>query len=177
MKNECDNRYKFVLSDTVCFFYIPLYIRKPWLNKCRKIIIDIYEGMKIITKRMDTMDMIKTFGGILQNMTAGNPEGARRMLLTGYRARRLALSLRPDSKLPASRQYAARAVMDSVIRALAHPENAAMVSIFVPCEPLAAAGITPYSVETLSGYLPSHRRGRRYRQISGNDGAYAGIKA
>lgn len=99
------------------------------------------------------MDIIKTFAGLIEVQMARNPAGARRLLLAGYRAQRLALSLKPDKKLPPSKQYAAQAVMDMVIQALAHPENAALVNIFVPCEPLAAAGITPYSAEALSGYL------------------------
>lgn len=99
------------------------------------------------------MDIVKTFGGIIEKMAVGNPEGARRLLLTGYHAQRLMLSLRPDKRLPPSKRYAAKAVMDTVICALANPESAAMVSIFVPCEPLSAAGLTPYSVETLSGYI------------------------
>ncbi|HPE16241.1 MAG TPA: 2-hydroxyacyl-CoA dehydratase family protein [Oscillospiraceae bacterium] len=66
---------------------------------------------------------------------------------------RLRFAVRPDKKLPPSRQYAARAVMDVVIGALAHPEKAAAVSIFTPCEILTAAGLTPYSAEAVSGYL------------------------
>ncbi|MDQ7092171.1 2-hydroxyacyl-CoA dehydratase family protein [Desulfosporosinus sp. PR] len=102
---------------------------------------------------MNEMDIIKTFASLIEALTAKNPVGARQLLLAGYRAQRLALSLKPDKKLPPSKQYAARTVMDMVIRALAHPEKAALVSIFVPCEPLAAAGIAPYSAEALSGYL------------------------
>ena len=41
------------------------------------------------------MDIVKTFGSIIEKMAVGNPEGARRLLLTGYRAQRLMLSLRP----------------------------------------------------------------------------------
>ncbi|MDI6619543.1 MAG: 2-hydroxyacyl-CoA dehydratase family protein [Clostridiales bacterium] len=99
------------------------------------------------------MDIIKTFGGMIENMVPKNPMGARRLLLMGYRAQRLALSALAGKKLPPSKRYVARAVMDVIIRALAHPENAAMVSMFTPCEPLSVAGITPYSIETLSGYL------------------------
>lgn len=43
--------------------------------------------------------------------------------------------------------------MNNIIQALAKPENAAMVSIFVPGELLTAAGLTPYSVEALSCFM------------------------
>ena len=52
-----------------------------------------------------------------------------------------------------SGQYVAKIVMNNIIQALAKPENAAMVSIFVPGELLTAAGLTPYSVEALSCFM------------------------
>mgnify|MGYP004716789035 CR=1 FL=1 len=82
-----------------------------------------------------------------------DPDKARKLLLTGYRLQEMRLRLFPDKKLPPSGQYAARVVMRTIIQALARPEDAALVSIFVPGELLTAAGITPYSVEALSCFL------------------------
>ena len=61
--------------------------------------------------------------------------------------------LLPDRALPESGQYVAKIVMKNIIEALAKPEQAAMVSIFVPGELVAAAGLTPYSVEALSCFI------------------------
>ena len=47
-------------------------------------------------------------------------------------------------------QYVAKIVMNNIIQALAKPENAAMVSIFVPGELLTAAGLTPVSYTHLN---------------------------
>lgn len=99
------------------------------------------------------MDLMKTFGGWIEALSPGHPETARRLLLAGYRAQRMAFSVAPNRALPPSKRYVAGIVMDVVIRALARPESAAMVSLFTPCEPLFVAGVTPFSVETLSGYL------------------------
>lgn len=88
----------------------------------------------------------------------------------GYHAQRLSLSVIPDKNLPPSKIYSARIVMDVVIRALTHPENAAMVSIFTPCEPLSVAGITPYSVETLSGYLSGTKCEKVFLEHTANEG-------
>lgn len=99
------------------------------------------------------MNIIDKFGNIVGNESLKNPETARRILLTGYRLQEKRLRLFPDKKLPASGQYVAQVVMKSIIQALAKPENAAMVSIFVPGELLTAAGLTPYSVEALSCFL------------------------
>lgn len=99
------------------------------------------------------MDVVKTFGEAIEKKVLRDPDGARRLLLAGYRAQALALRVHPNGELPPSKEYAAKIVMDRIVRVLSHPESAAMVSLFVPCEPLYAAGLTPYSVETLSGYL------------------------
>lgn len=116
------------------------------------------------------MDIIETFGGIIDRKTKKDPDAARRTLLAGYRLQKLLLTVKPNKELPPSRQYAARVVMDVVIKALARPENAAMVSLFTPCEPLTAAGITPYSVETISGYLAGSGCGSAFLDASARKG-------
>lgn len=99
------------------------------------------------------MDIIEKFGSIVGTESLKNPEKARKLLLTGYRLQEKRLQIFPDKELPASGQYVAKVVMKNIIQALAKPENAAMVSIFVPGELLTAAGMTPYSVEALSCFM------------------------
>ena len=96
------------------------------------------------------MDIIKKFGDMVGERSIRDPEKARKLLLTGYRLQEKRLQLFPDRKLPASGQYVARVVMQNIIKALAKPDDTALVSIFVPGELLTAAGITPYSVEAMS---------------------------
>ena len=103
------------------------------------------------------MDIIKKFGDKVGNEALTDPEKARRLLLTGYRLQEKRLRFFPDKELPSSGQYVARVVMRNIIQALAKPENAAMVSIFVPGELLTAAGLTPYSVEALSCFIAGTR--------------------
>lgn len=99
------------------------------------------------------MDIIGKFGEIVGNKALTNSEKARQLLLTGYRLQEKRLLLFPDKELPSSGQYVARIVMKNIIQSLAKPENAAMVSIFVPGELLTAAGLTPYSAEALSCFI------------------------
>ena len=99
------------------------------------------------------MSIIDQFGNKVGTEAMKDPEKARRLLLTGYRLQEKRLQLFPDRELPASGQYVAKIVMNNIIRALAKPENAAMVSIFVPGELVTAAGLTPYSVEALSCFI------------------------
>ena len=80
------------------------------------------------------MDIIKKFGDKVGSEALTDPEKARRLLLTGYRLQEKRLCFFPDKELPSSGQYVARVVMRNIIQALAKPENAAMVSIFVPGE-------------------------------------------
>lgn len=99
------------------------------------------------------MSIIDQFGNKVGTEAMKDPEKARRLLLTGYRLQEKRLQLFPDRELPASGQYVAKVVMNNIIKALAKPENAAMVSIFVPGELVTAAGLTPYSVEALSCFI------------------------
>ena len=80
------------------------------------------------------MDIIKNFGDKVGSKALTDPEKARRLLLTGYRLQEKRLRFFSDKELPSSGQYVARVVMRNIIQALAKPENAAMVSIFVPGE-------------------------------------------
>lgn len=99
------------------------------------------------------MSIIDQFGNRVGAEAMKDPEKARKLLLTGYRLQEKRLQLFPDRELPASGQYVAKIVMRNIIEALAKPENAAMVSIFVPGELVTAVGLTPYSVEALSCFI------------------------
>ncbi len=99
------------------------------------------------------MNIIEKFGAMVGDAALKDPEKARRLLLTGYRLQEQRLRFFPDKEIPLSGQYAALVVMKNMIQALAKPDNAAMVSIFVPGELVTAAGLTPYSVEAISCFL------------------------
>ena len=99
------------------------------------------------------MDIVRTFGGTVASQAKVNPDRARRLLMTGWRAKQAQLALAPDKRLPKSRQYAGRLAMDTILKAMSHPDRAAAISIFTPYEPLEAAGILPYSVEQMSSFL------------------------
>lgn len=99
------------------------------------------------------MNVIDKFGTMVGNQAMTDPEKARKLLLAGYRLQEKRLRFFPDKEIPPSGQYVAQVVMQNIIRSLAKPEQAAMVSIFVPGELVTAAGLTPYSVEAMSCFL------------------------
>ena len=105
------------------------------------------------SKDKEKMDLINKFGELVGNTSMKDADKARKLLLLGYRLQEKRLCFFPDKRLPSSGQYVARVVMKSVIDALSKPEDAALVSIFVPGELLTAAGLTPYSVEAMSCFL------------------------
>ena len=76
--------------------------------------------------------------GQLVDDAISKPELARRLLLLGYRAKEVQLLLAPEKELTPARQYAAQIAMDAMIAPLAHPQRAALVNIFMPCELLPA---------------------------------------
>ena len=83
----------------------------------------------------------------------------------GYRLQEKRLKFFPDKNLPDSAHYVARIVMKNIIHALARPENAAMVSIFVPGELLTAAGLTPlFSGGCYPAFLPVQSVSRHFSE-------------
>ncbi len=97
------------------------------------------------------MDQAEKFGQIIVDTARKNPQKARKLLSMGCTINEL-MSLMPSGKVSPCHRYGSRIVSHSLKQAIVHPDKAAMVSIFVPCEPLAVAGITPLSVEAFSGF-------------------------
>ncbi len=98
-------------------------------------------------------EIIRSFGQYICKNALQNPGYARKLLLAGYRAFGLKLTVAPDRKLPASRQFSARCINRTVTRMLSHPEKAALVSVFMPCELLEAMDIIPMCAEMYSAFL------------------------
>ena len=101
------------------------------------------------------MNLINQFGRMVSSESLKDPEKARRLLLMGYRLQeKRLLSFSQIKDLPAFCTLCGTNRYEEILfMHLPEPENAAMVSIFVPGELLTAAGLTPYSVEALSCFL------------------------
>ena len=96
--------------------------------------------------------IVTYFGAVVQKLCRRNPEAARRLLRTGYHAKNLQLKLMPGA-LHKPAQMAAIETTTSMVAPLDHPEQAAMVSLFTPCEMLQVLGLHPYSCEGLGCFL------------------------
>lgn len=98
-------------------------------------------------------DFLKKFGDYVGNTAQKDPIKARKILQLAFEAKKIQLKTMPGKKLLPSKKYVALMMMDSMLHCLRDPQNAVMVSLFVPCEPLHALGLHPYSVEGFSAYL------------------------
>ena len=98
-------------------------------------------------------DIVTSFGAWIQTLCEKDPEKARKWLTTGYQAKDLQLKFFPHKQTTKSAQMVAVQTMESMIAPLAHPERAAMVSLFLPCEPLQVLGLAPYSCEGFGCFL------------------------
>ena len=116
------------------------------------------------------MEIVKTFGEYVEKWSGPAPERARKLLKTGWEAQYLKLKLRPDKRLLPSDQYAARMMMDTMLKPLKDPSHSAIVSIFTPCEMLHEAGLHPYNVEAFSCFLNGSRAERVFLQQAENEG-------
>ena len=83
-------------------------------------------------------NIVDRFGQLVDDAIP-KPELARQLLLLGYRAKDVQLLLAPEKELTPARQYAAQIAMAS----MAHPQRAALVNIFMPCELLHAFHLLP----------------------------------
>ena len=97
-------------------------------------------------------NIVDRFGQLVDDAIS-KPELARQLLLLGYRAKDVQLLLAPEKELTPARQYAAQIAMDAMIAPLAHPQRAALVNIFMPCELLHAFHLLPMFAEATACYL------------------------
>jgi benzoyl-CoA reductase/2-hydroxyglutaryl-CoA dehydratase subunit BcrC/BadD/HgdB len=102
---------------------------------------------------MNGNDFLQKFGEFVGHLAKKDPAKAQKILTLAFQAKDLQLKWAPGKDLLPSKQYVAREMMASMLGCLRHPERTAMVSLFVPCEPLHSMGLLPYSVEGFSCYL------------------------
>ena len=97
--------------------------------------------------------IIDSFGRYISNIAVSRPELARKLLLAAYRANGLSIRAAPERRLSPARRFGVNYINDCVVKMLAHPEKAALVSVFMPCELLQVMDITPMCAEMYSSYI------------------------
>ena len=115
-------------------------------------------------------NVAEKFGALVDRTAPEHPALARELLLTGYRAFGWKLRHRPDAYLPPSRRYIAAVCNRAAVDMLARPEQAALVSVFLPCELLSAAGIRPMCAELYSAFLNGAWAEKYFAQAAEDEG-------
>ena len=116
------------------------------------------------------MDQVEKFGQLVKKAVLEDPVKARKTLVAACRIQQ-AGSVLPISKVSPCHRYASRCITATMVDAISSPEKSAMVSIFIPSEPLNVAGITPFSVEALSGFLGGIHAQQVFLDRAEEDGA------
>ena len=108
------------------------------------------------------MKIIETYGNYIEKWSNEDPDRARWLLKTGWKAQNLKFRFAPEKRLMPADRYLARLMMDTMLMPLEKPQESAIVSIFTPCELLQEAGIHPYNVEGFSCYLSASKAERAF---------------
>lgn len=99
-----------------------------------------------------------------------NPINARRWILRAYRLFGFYQKYFPDKEMPKSKQYLANASMGFMLKGFSRPEEAALVSLFMPCEILQAFDIPVMCAEMFSTYLNGAGVERGFVEYAENKG-------
>jgi len=99
------------------------------------------------------MSAAEVFGKIVNNTCISHPLFTRNVIRLGFGIQNVILKRKPDERLLPSQRYLELISMQSILGALRHPNNSALVNIFTPCEPLHAFGLHPLCAEGFSSYL------------------------
>lgn len=116
------------------------------------------------------MEVVKTFGHCVEQLSESHQGIARWLLKTGWQAQRLRFQFAPDKRLLPADRYLARLMMDTMQKPLQRPQESAVVSVFTPCELLQEVGLSPYNVESFSCYLSGSQAERICLQQAENEG-------
>ena len=79
----------------------------------------------------ENMKIIETYGNYIEKWSNENPDRARWLLKTGWKAQNLKFRFAPDKRLMPADRYLARLMMDTMLMPLEKPQESAIVSILL----------------------------------------------
>ena len=115
-------------------------------------------------------DIAVSFGNLVDEKMAKDPEAARRLMLAGFKAFAFKLDVLPDRRLPRSRRYLARVLNHTVTDLLTHPSDTALVSLFTPCELMQCMGIRSLCAEFYSAFVCAAHAERAFVEAAEAEG-------
>ncbi len=124
---------------------------------------------KQVTKEKSVESFVRTFGRSVDALLQKNPKMARILLSIGYQMKGYQYKYF-SGKMNKANRMAASVTSESMVRALRHPENSAILSLFTPPEMLHAVGINPYSCEGLGCFLSGAEAERPFFEYAESEG-------
>ena len=104
------------------------------------------------------MDAAGVVGRLVSSRLTDNPRTARRLLEAAYTYVNLAGKVAPrEGGIGAAISRFNGSVAKGIVDSFCHPERAAIVNVFMPCELLHALGVTPMFPEGISVYVACTR--------------------
>ena len=113
--------------------------------------------------------IVEKFGQVVDGLLPNHPNGARRLLTTGFRLNGFAGRHFVKKTSPARRAFA-DVSNRTILRPFSAPQKSAMVSLFTPCELLQAFDLSPMFPEGLSCYLSGAGAERGFIEAAENAG-------
>ena len=99
------------------------------------------------------MDYVKKYGELIKDKAGVKPERARSMIRLGLRAENARTKLLPNKEMPKAFRMLTHLAMESVMKALDHPEKSCWTNIFAPVEIMQCFGLQCVSMECLSSFM------------------------
>ena len=99
------------------------------------------------------MDYVKKYGELIKDKAGVKPERARSMIRLGLRAENARTKLLPNKEMPKAFRMLTHLAMESVLKALDHPEKSCWTNIFAPVEIMQCFGLQCVSMECLSSFM------------------------
>lgn len=98
------------------------------------------------------MNIVKKYEDLTKKEAMNNPEKAYSLIKLGLRFEKEIVRF-SEKDMPKAYKKLNIIAINSILKALKHPENSAWVNIFTPVEILQAFDITPLSIECMSSFI------------------------
>ena len=102
------------------------------------------------------MDYVKKYGELIKDKAGVKSERARSMIRLGLRAENARTKLLPNKEMPKAFRMLTHLAMESVLKALDHPEKSCWTNIFAPVEIMQCFGLQCVSMECLSSFMSAY---------------------
>lgn len=116
------------------------------------------------------MNVYQTFSDLMYRSIKADPARARGLLTAVFRGFGFYQKHFPDKGLPESKQYLANICMQYMLSGFTHPEQAALTSVFMPCEIMQAFDLPCMCAEMFSTYMNGAYSERAFIERSEQEG-------